>query len=50
MEKRWVFTQMRVSTFLPILSGSHHNFLDVHRIFLCFVHMILPYLLGFYQS
>jgi hypothetical protein len=49
MEKS-VFIQMRVSTFLPTLSGIHRNFLDVHRIFLCFVHMILPCLLEFYQS
>ena len=45
-----VFTQMHVSTFLPILSDSHHSFLDAHRTFLYFAHMILPCLLGFYQS
>jgi hypothetical protein len=38
---------MRVSTFLPILSDSHHSFLDAHRTFLYFAHMILHAFLDF---
>ena len=42
MGKRLLFTQMCVSIFLPILSDTHHNFLDGHETFLYFIHMILP--------
>lgn len=38
---------MYASTFLPILSSNNHGFLNAHRIFWYFVHMILPFPLDF---